>query len=190
MEWVPTPTQRSRTWWERRLRKWAVFCPPCGSGHRMDGEFYIFLSFCPANLCIWPDILKKSDDWHNVSDSSVYVHSSVAQWKKCLHSIKLKDSVLGIVWVHWNKWWMYFKHVGLYFIVSLHFTLMLLLFWMCNSWFLKTLVSLLQACERPCPGRPLWWHFSHFPQRSRWGDTSFATSSFQIIISTWCGICL
>lgn len=30
-------------------------------------------------------------------DSSVYVHSSVAQWKKCLHSIKLKDSVLGIV---------------------------------------------------------------------------------------------
>lgn len=31
---------------------------------------------------------------------SVYVHSSVAQWKKCLHSIKLKDAVLGIVWVH------------------------------------------------------------------------------------------
>eukprot|EP00064_Thunnus_orientalis_P013610 superscaffoldBa00002246_g13649 len=30
---------------------------------------------------------------------SVYVHSSVAQWKKCLHSIKLKDSVLGIVHV-------------------------------------------------------------------------------------------
>lgn len=30
-------------------------------------------------------------------DSSVYVHSSVAQWKKCLHSIKLKESVLGIV---------------------------------------------------------------------------------------------
>uniref|UniRef100_A0A3B5AAF7 C-Jun-amino-terminal kinase-interacting protein 4-like n=1 Tax=Stegastes partitus TaxID=144197 RepID=A0A3B5AAF7_9TELE len=29
----------------------------------------------------------------------VYVHSSVAQWKKCLHSIKLKDSVLGIVHV-------------------------------------------------------------------------------------------
>uniref|UniRef100_A0A8C9W862 C-Jun-amino-terminal kinase-interacting protein 4 n=1 Tax=Scleropages formosus TaxID=113540 RepID=A0A8C9W862_SCLFO len=31
--------------------------------------------------------------------SSVYVHSSVAQWRKCLHSIKLKDSVLGIVHV-------------------------------------------------------------------------------------------
>uniref|UniRef100_A0A8C9TDH8 C-Jun-amino-terminal kinase-interacting protein 4 n=1 Tax=Scleropages formosus TaxID=113540 RepID=A0A8C9TDH8_SCLFO len=30
---------------------------------------------------------------------SVYVHSSVAQWRKCLHSIKLKDSVLGIVHV-------------------------------------------------------------------------------------------
>ncbi|KTF72445.1 hypothetical protein cypCar_00050420, partial [Cyprinus carpio] len=30
---------------------------------------------------------------------SVYVHSPVAQWRKCLHSIKLKDSVLGIVHV-------------------------------------------------------------------------------------------
>lgn len=30
---------------------------------------------------------------------SVYVHSSVAQWRKCLHSIKLKDSILGIVHV-------------------------------------------------------------------------------------------
>uniref|UniRef100_A0A3B4BUB9 C-Jun-amino-terminal kinase-interacting protein 4 n=1 Tax=Pygocentrus nattereri TaxID=42514 RepID=A0A3B4BUB9_PYGNA len=29
----------------------------------------------------------------------VYVHSSVAQWRKCLHSIKLKDSILGIVHV-------------------------------------------------------------------------------------------
>uniref|UniRef100_H3D1S1 C-Jun-amino-terminal kinase-interacting protein 4 n=1 Tax=Tetraodon nigroviridis TaxID=99883 RepID=H3D1S1_TETNG len=29
----------------------------------------------------------------------VYVHSSVAQWKKCLHSIRLKDAVLGIVHV-------------------------------------------------------------------------------------------
>uniref|UniRef100_A0A4W3J9Z2 C-Jun-amino-terminal kinase-interacting protein 4 n=1 Tax=Callorhinchus milii TaxID=7868 RepID=A0A4W3J9Z2_CALMI len=30
---------------------------------------------------------------------SLYVHSSVAQWKKCLHSIKLKDSILSIVHV-------------------------------------------------------------------------------------------
>lgn len=32
-----------------------------------------------------------------MSGPSVYVHSSVAQLKKCLHSIKLKDAVLGIV---------------------------------------------------------------------------------------------
>lgn len=29
----------------------------------------------------------------------LYVHSAVANWKKCLHSIKLKDSVLSLVYV-------------------------------------------------------------------------------------------
>ncbi|XP_037611232.1 C-Jun-amino-terminal kinase-interacting protein 4 isoform X3 [Sebastes umbrosus] len=37
--------------------------------------------------------------WLGAQNGCVYVHSSVAQWKKCLHSIKLKDSVLGIVHV-------------------------------------------------------------------------------------------
>uniref|UniRef100_A0A669AVQ7 C-Jun-amino-terminal kinase-interacting protein 4 n=1 Tax=Oreochromis niloticus TaxID=8128 RepID=A0A669AVQ7_ORENI len=37
--------------------------------------------------------------WLGAQNGYVYVHSSVAQWKKCLHSIKLKDSVLGIVHV-------------------------------------------------------------------------------------------
>uniref|UniRef100_A0A8C3AIB4 C-Jun-amino-terminal kinase-interacting protein 4 n=1 Tax=Cyclopterus lumpus TaxID=8103 RepID=A0A8C3AIB4_CYCLU len=37
--------------------------------------------------------------WLGTQNGCVYVHSSVAQWKKCLHSIKLKDSVLGIVHV-------------------------------------------------------------------------------------------
>ncbi|KAM3592273.1 uncharacterized protein V6R79_016023 [Siganus canaliculatus] len=37
--------------------------------------------------------------WMGAQNGCVYVHSSVAQWKKCLHSIKLKDSVLGIVHV-------------------------------------------------------------------------------------------
>lgn len=37
------------------------------------------------------------------SDSSVYVHSSVAHWKKCLHSVKLKKPVVGIVWVHSDR---------------------------------------------------------------------------------------
>lgn len=34
-----------------------------------------------------------------LSLSSLYVHSSVARWRKCLHAIKLKDSILSIAWV-------------------------------------------------------------------------------------------
>ncbi|KAK2885074.1 C-Jun-amino-terminal kinase-interacting protein 4 isoform X2 [Channa argus] len=37
--------------------------------------------------------------WLGAQNGCVYVHSSVAQWKKCLHSIKLRESVLGIVHV-------------------------------------------------------------------------------------------
>ncbi|KAM6898626.1 C-Jun-amino-terminal kinase-interacting protein 4 isoform 3-T3 [Lycodopsis pacificus] len=37
--------------------------------------------------------------WLGAQNGCVYVHSSVAQWRKCLHSIKLKESVLGIVHV-------------------------------------------------------------------------------------------
>lgn len=33
------------------------------------------------------------------SSHRLYVHSAVANWKKCLHSIKLKDSVLSLVYV-------------------------------------------------------------------------------------------
>ena len=33
------------------------------------------------------------------SSCRLYVHSAVANWKKCLHSIKLKDSVLSLVCV-------------------------------------------------------------------------------------------
>uniref|UniRef100_A0A671QDX8 C-Jun-amino-terminal kinase-interacting protein 4 n=1 Tax=Sinocyclocheilus anshuiensis TaxID=1608454 RepID=A0A671QDX8_9TELE len=43
--------------------------------------------------------LIKNGDVLSVLCCSVYVHSSVAQWRKCIHSIKLKDSVLGIVHV-------------------------------------------------------------------------------------------
>ncbi|XP_078257623.1 C-Jun-amino-terminal kinase-interacting protein 4-like isoform X2 [Rhinoraja longicauda] len=35
--------------------------------------------------------------WLGAQSGCLYVHSSVAQWKKCLHSIKLKDSILSIV---------------------------------------------------------------------------------------------
>ena len=33
------------------------------------------------------------------SSRRLYVHSAVSNWKKCLHSIKLKDSVLSLVYV-------------------------------------------------------------------------------------------
>ncbi len=35
--------------------------------------------------------------WLGSQSGSIYVHSAVAQWKKCIHSIRLKDSVLCIV---------------------------------------------------------------------------------------------
>ncbi|KAJ8305216.1 hypothetical protein KUTeg_017232 [Tegillarca granosa] len=37
--------------------------------------------------------------WLGSQSGSLYVHSSVAQWKRCLHSVKLRDSILNIVHV-------------------------------------------------------------------------------------------
>ncbi|XP_056393055.1 C-Jun-amino-terminal kinase-interacting protein 3 isoform X14 [Hyla sarda] len=37
--------------------------------------------------------------WLGAQNGWLYVHSAVSNWKKCLHSIKLKDSVLSIVHV-------------------------------------------------------------------------------------------
>jgi len=37
--------------------------------------------------------------WLGSQSGSVYVHSAVSQWKRCIHSIRLKDSVLSIVHV-------------------------------------------------------------------------------------------
>lgn len=37
--------------------------------------------------------------WLGAQNGCVYVHSSVAHWKRCLHSIKLKKPVIGIVHV-------------------------------------------------------------------------------------------
>ncbi|ESP04396.1 hypothetical protein LOTGIDRAFT_170787, partial [Lottia gigantea] len=37
--------------------------------------------------------------WLGSQTGSLYVHSSVAQWKRCLHSVKLRDSILSIVHV-------------------------------------------------------------------------------------------
>ncbi|KAK0060740.1 C-Jun-amino-terminal kinase-interacting protein 4, partial [Biomphalaria pfeifferi] len=37
--------------------------------------------------------------WMGTQSGSMYVHSSVSNWKRCLHSVKLRDSVVGIVHV-------------------------------------------------------------------------------------------
>lgn len=37
--------------------------------------------------------------WLGAQNGCLYVHSSVAQWRKCLHNIKLKDSILSIAHV-------------------------------------------------------------------------------------------
>uniref|UniRef100_A0A8C7IKL0 C-Jun-amino-terminal kinase-interacting protein 4 n=1 Tax=Oncorhynchus kisutch TaxID=8019 RepID=A0A8C7IKL0_ONCKI len=37
--------------------------------------------------------------WLGAQNGCLYVHSSVARWRKCLHAIKLKDSILNIVHV-------------------------------------------------------------------------------------------
>ncbi|XP_030645654.1 sperm associated antigen 9a isoform X2 [Chanos chanos] len=37
--------------------------------------------------------------WLGAQNGCLYVHSSVARWRKCLHAVKLKDSILSIVHV-------------------------------------------------------------------------------------------
>ncbi|XP_041356747.1 C-Jun-amino-terminal kinase-interacting protein 4-like isoform X3 [Gigantopelta aegis] len=37
--------------------------------------------------------------WMGSQSGSLYVHSSVTQWKRCLHSVKLRDSILSVVHV-------------------------------------------------------------------------------------------
>uniref|UniRef100_A0A3B3VCK5 C-Jun-amino-terminal kinase-interacting protein 4 n=1 Tax=Poecilia latipinna TaxID=48699 RepID=A0A3B3VCK5_9TELE len=58
-----------------------------------------------------PEVMETSDSevlrmssalptmWLGAQNGCLYVHSSVARWRKCLHAIKLKDSILGIVHV-------------------------------------------------------------------------------------------
>lgn len=35
--------------------------------------------------------------WLGAQNGMLYVHSSVANWDQCLHSVKLKDAVLSVV---------------------------------------------------------------------------------------------
>ncbi|XP_067332913.1 sperm associated antigen 9a isoform X5 [Channa argus] len=54
--------------------------------HLTDGEFLRMSSALPTM-------------WLGAQNGCLYVHSSVARWRKCLHAIKLKDSILSIVHV-------------------------------------------------------------------------------------------
>uniref|UniRef100_A0AAY4C5D9 C-Jun-amino-terminal kinase-interacting protein 3 n=1 Tax=Denticeps clupeoides TaxID=299321 RepID=A0AAY4C5D9_9TELE len=90
-----------------------VFTDP----HKLSDPYLIHISFSPNSRGSAPkeissapaDAQEGGDDWAATSvaptmwlgaqNGWLYVHSAVANWKKCLHSIKLKDSVLSLVHV-------------------------------------------------------------------------------------------
>uniref|UniRef100_A0A8C7QLJ4 C-Jun-amino-terminal kinase-interacting protein 4 n=1 Tax=Oncorhynchus mykiss TaxID=8022 RepID=A0A8C7QLJ4_ONCMY len=69
-----------------------VFTDPLGAGHHESSTADTQRKSAPFiwGLCFLIFVS---------SLSSLYVHSSVARWRKCLHAIKLKDSILNIVHV-------------------------------------------------------------------------------------------
>ncbi|KAL6102779.1 spag9 [Pungitius sinensis] len=68
-----------------------------GRGH--DGETSFPESPDPSD----GEVLRMSSAlptmWLGAQNGCLYVHSSVARWRKCLHAIKLKDAILSIVHV-------------------------------------------------------------------------------------------
>ncbi|XP_042360799.1 sperm associated antigen 9a isoform X1 [Plectropomus leopardus] len=68
-----------------------------GSGH--DGETSFPEDSEPSEV----EVLRMSSAlptmWLGAQNGCLYVHSSVARWRKCLHAIRLKDSILSIVHV-------------------------------------------------------------------------------------------
>ncbi|KAM3597896.1 uncharacterized protein V6R79_010851 [Siganus canaliculatus] len=88
-----------------------VFTDPLGVGpadsppadaqrdSRPDGEALLPEDLDPSE----GEVLRMSSAlptmWLGAQNGCLYVHSSVARWRKCLHAIKLKDSILSIVHV-------------------------------------------------------------------------------------------
>uniref|UniRef100_A0A8C9YDU7 C-Jun-amino-terminal kinase-interacting protein 4 n=1 Tax=Sander lucioperca TaxID=283035 RepID=A0A8C9YDU7_SANLU len=70
-----------------------------------------FLLYQHCKVASFPEVSNPSDGevlrmssalptmWLGAQNGCLYVHSSVARWRKCLHAIKLKDSILSIVHV-------------------------------------------------------------------------------------------
>uniref|UniRef100_A0A667YUD4 C-Jun-amino-terminal kinase-interacting protein 4 n=1 Tax=Myripristis murdjan TaxID=586833 RepID=A0A667YUD4_9TELE len=85
----------------------------CGGGSMGDGVFFFFIcrsSDQDGEVSLPEDrdpsegeVLRMSSAlptmWLGAQNGCLYVHSSVARWRKCLHAIKLKDSILNIVHV-------------------------------------------------------------------------------------------
>uniref|UniRef100_A0AAZ3QGP9 C-Jun-amino-terminal kinase-interacting protein 4 n=1 Tax=Oncorhynchus tshawytscha TaxID=74940 RepID=A0AAZ3QGP9_ONCTS len=62
-----------------------VFTDPLGAGHHESSTDVQRMSSALPTM------------WLGAQNGCLYVHSSVARWRKCLHAIKLKDSILNIV---------------------------------------------------------------------------------------------
>uniref|UniRef100_A0A8C7MRB6 C-Jun-amino-terminal kinase-interacting protein 4 n=1 Tax=Oncorhynchus kisutch TaxID=8019 RepID=A0A8C7MRB6_ONCKI len=87
-----------------------VFTDPLGAGHH---EHWVFIHEDQEGVgeaSLPDDMLPAGEDvqrmssalptmWLGAQNGCLYVHSSVARWRKCLHAIKLKDSILNIVHV-------------------------------------------------------------------------------------------
>jgi hypothetical protein len=60
-----------------------------------------FLLYDAENDVLYEEVEKMSSVlptiWLGSQNGHIYVHSGVSQWRRCLHSVRLKDSVLSIV---------------------------------------------------------------------------------------------
>uniref|UniRef100_A0A7N8YKL2 Sperm associated antigen 9a n=1 Tax=Mastacembelus armatus TaxID=205130 RepID=A0A7N8YKL2_9TELE len=86
-----------------------VFTDPLGVGPTDSSPFFFSGNIYLNKLvCLLPsrdpsegEVLRMSSAlptmWLGAQNGCLYVHSSVARWRKCLHAIKLKDSILSIV---------------------------------------------------------------------------------------------
>ncbi|XP_068510995.1 C-Jun-amino-terminal kinase-interacting protein 4 isoform X5 [Anas acuta] len=69
-----------------------------------DSELYKDVAILPNEQDLVREEAQKMSSllptmWLGTQNGCLYVHSSVAQWRKCIHAIKLKDSILSIVHV-------------------------------------------------------------------------------------------
>ncbi|NXB84553.1 JIP4 protein, partial [Vidua chalybeata] len=91
-----------------------VFTDPLGVQHTMEAspvyqpntesELYKDVAVLPNEQDLVREEAQKMSSllptmWLGAQNGCLYVHSSVAQWRKCVHAIKLKDSILSIVHV-------------------------------------------------------------------------------------------